>query len=216
MVEKNKKKTEEKKKPVETVAKKGESKKEEKPKQEKEKTEEKKKTSKKPQEKTEKETNAKKEEKSDDKKKEKPKKKGNKVEKKKKDKAEVNAKSVRISTKHSIAICNYIRGETIQQAIEKLDKVVKKKVAVPMRGEIAHKKGKGFTASGSGKYPEKAAGEFIKLLKGLNANAEYNEVENPYVKVAISNEASRPYRRFGSRRARRTHVYLQAKSVEEK
>lgn len=147
----------------------------------------------------------------------KEKKKDKKIEKKKKSHAEVNARNARISTKHAIYICKYIKGKEIQKAISELNEVIGKKVAVPMRGEMAHKKGKGFTTSGSGRYPVKAAKEFTNLLKSLRANAEYNEMEEPYIiKEAVSNKASRPYRRFGSRRMKRTHVYLKAKSLNKK
>lgn len=49
------------------------------------------------------------------------------------------------------------------------------------------------------------------LLKSLNANSAVNGLEEPYISTAIANKAPQPYRRFGSRRFKRTHVYLEAR-----
>ena len=123
----------------------------------------------------------------------------------KKTEAVVHGKSLFISTKHAVAICNLIRGKNIDKAISILENVEKMKIAVPMRGEIPHRKGKIM----SGRYPVKAAKEFIKLLKSLKANALMNELELEKYKIFCkANIASRPYRRFGKGRFKRTHVEI--------
>src|SRR3989344_5062249 len=77
--------------------------------------------------------------------------------------------------------------------------------AVPMKGEIPHRKGDIM----SGRYPIKTAGEFIRLLKSLKSNAIVNELESEkYVIFCKANLASRPYRRFGRARFKRTNVQL--------
>ena len=120
----------------------------------------------------------------------------------KKTEAVVNAKDLPISTKHSIAICNMIRGKNIEVTIELLEKAEKMKIPVPMRGEIPHKKG-----IMSGRYPIKALGHFIKTLKSLKANAIFHELEiEKYVIFCKANLASRPYRRFGKGKFKRTHL----------
>jgi ribosomal protein L22 len=123
----------------------------------------------------------------------------------------VNGKNLRISTKYSAAICRFIRNKKIEDAIEDLEKVLTKKKAVPVKGEIPHRKGPGKIASGSGKYPKNATENFIKLLKILQANANYNELENPIIAEAIANIGERPYGRFGRVRRKRTHVKIIAK-----
>jgi len=116
----------------------------------------------------------------------------------------VNGKDLKISTKHSIAICNYIKNKGIDTAILRLIEVEKMKKPVPMRGEIPHKKG-----IMSGRYPVNAAKEFIKLLKSLKSNAIVNELELEKYKLAcMPNLASRPYRRGGRMKFKRTHVQL--------
>ena len=118
--------------------------------------------------------------------------------------AVVNARDVGISTKHSIAICNYIKGKNIDTALSMLNAVERMKKAVPMKGEIPHRSG-----MMSGRYPINATIEFIKLLKSLKSNAIANELEfEKYVVFCKADVAPRPYKRFGKGRFKRTHITL--------
>jgi len=122
----------------------------------------------------------------------------------KKTEAVVNARDLPISTKHSIAICNMIRNKELDKAISLLEQAEQEKIPVPMRGEIPHRKG-----IMSGRYPITALGHFIKLLKGLKANAMVNELElEKYIIFCKADVASRPYRRFGKGKFKRTHLTL--------
>jgi ribosomal protein L22 len=122
----------------------------------------------------------------------------------KKNGALVNGRDVPISTKYAIALCNMIRNKNIDKAMSLLELAEKMKIAVPMRGEIAHKSG-----MMSGRYPVKAAGHFIILIKSLKSNALVNELELEKYKIACkANVAPRPYRRFGTGQFKRTHVEL--------
>ncbi|MFA4953408.1 MAG: uL22 family ribosomal protein [Candidatus Pacearchaeota archaeon] len=135
-----------------------------------------------------------------------------KVERVKKEEAVVNAKSLPISTLFSIALCKFIKGKKIEKALVDLEEVLAKKKAVPIKGEYAHKKGKRMT---SGKYPKNATEYFIKLIKSLQANSNYNGIENPIIVEAIANKASEPYGRFGKVRRKRTHVRLEAREKKK-
>jgi len=130
----------------------------------------------------------------------------------KKTKAVVDSNNLPISTKYSIAICKFIKGKKIEKAIEDLNQVVLKKKAVPMKGEIPHRKGRIM----SGRFPKKASEHFIKLLKSLSGNANFNEIEQPIIIEAIANIGSRPYGRFGRIRRKRTHVKIVAKNIQKK
>lgn len=122
----------------------------------------------------------------------------------KKTEAIVNGKDLSASPKHAIALCNFIKGKEIDKAILELEEVVRQKRAIPMRGEIPHRRG-----MMSGRYPTKAAGFFIKLLKSLKSNAMVNEMELEKYKIhAISNLAPRPFRRFGQGKFKRCHVTI--------
>lgn len=123
----------------------------------------------------------------------------------KKDEAVVYGRNLRISTKHAVAICNMLRGENIDRAVSVLGGVLQKKRAVPMKGEIPHRKGKIM----SGRFPQNATREILKLLGQLNANAQVNGLEiEKYVIFCKADKAARPYRRFGRGRFKRTNLFL--------
>ena len=128
----------------------------------------------------------------------------------KKDYAIVNGKSLPISAKDAKHICKFIKNKTISKAIKDLEKVLQLKKAVPMKGEIPHRKGKIM----SGRFPHKASTHFIVLLKSLQGNANMHEVENPFICEAISNTAQRPFGRAGIKR-KRTHVKIKAMTKKE-
>ena len=123
----------------------------------------------------------------------------------KKSEAVVNGRDLRISTKHSVAVCNFIKNKNIDDALAHLEEVSKMKRAIPMRGEIPHRKGKMM----SGRYPLNAVKAFIRLLKSLKANAINHELELEKVKLAcMANVASRPMKRFGQGKHKRSHVQI--------
>ena len=123
----------------------------------------------------------------------------------KKDEAIVNGTSVPISTKDAIFICRFIKRKSIDKALADLDDVLHFKRAIPMTGEIPHRKGKGMM---SGRYPINAIKEFVILLKTLKANANVNGVEEPIIVEAVPNKASRPFGRMGAIKRKRTHVKI--------
>lgn len=151
--------------------------------------------------KTEDKKDIKREDKKDDKKKEKAKSTGP-----KRTEAVVNGRDLRISTKHAVAVCNFIKNKNIDDAMADLEEVSQMRRAIPMRGEIPHRKGKGMM---SGRYPLNAVKAFSMLLKSLKANAINHELELEKVKLAcMPNTASRPAKRFGQGKHKRTHVQI--------
>ena len=122
----------------------------------------------------------------------------------KRDYATAYGRSMPVSTKVAVAICKMIKGKTPKKAIELLEAVTKLRMAVPMKGEIAHRKGNLM----SGKYPQRAASEFLVLVKNLLANANQNEMEAPVITEAIANVAQRPFGKGGRWKRKRTHVSL--------
>lgn len=131
----------------------------------------------------------------------------------KKTEAIVNVKGVPVSTKYSMAICRFIKNKKIEKAIKDLEDVLQFKKAVPMKGEIPHRKGKKIM---SGRYPKRATEHFIKLLKSLLANANHNGLENPIITEAVSNIGKRPFGKFGRIRRKRTHIKITAKEKNNK
>ena len=134
------------------------------------------------------------------------------VPKNKKDYAMVNVKGLPISPKDAKYLCKFIKNKRIPKAIKDLEEVLTLKKPVPMKGEIPHRKGKIM----SGRFPIKAAGYFIMLLKSLQGNANMYELENPVIIQAIPNIGQRPLGRGGIKR-KRTHVSIKAmeKKIEK-
>jgi ribosomal protein L22 len=126
----------------------------------------------------------------------------------KKESAIANASSLQISPKQTKYICRMIRRKDLDTAISLLEGVVAGKVPVKMTGlEVAHQKGKGIAGA---RFPKTAASAIIDVVKQLKANAVVNGIEDPVISLAISNQASAPFRR-GGRKAKRTSLHLEAR-----
>ena len=100
-----------------------------------------------------------------------------------------------------------IKGKKIEECIEYLEKVIQKKKAIPMKGEIPHRKGKMM----SGRFPKNASEHFIILLKSLKANANVNNIEDPIISEAFANFAAKQYGKFGRVQKKRTHITIKCK-----
>jgi large subunit ribosomal protein L22 len=84
-----------------------------------------------------------------------------------------------ISHKHAREIALAIRGMSIEKAREFLENVIARRIAVPYRrynNEVAHRSNikDGFF---SGRFPKKAAEEFLRLLDNLESNGEYKGMD---------------------------------------
>jgi ribosomal protein L22 len=130
-------------------------------------------------------------------------------------KTEVSARGVNlpISTKDAKFICKFIVKKRLGDAIRDLEQVKVGRKAVPMKGEIPHRKGKGIS---SGRFPKKAAENFVIVLKSLAANANEGNLDEPIIVEAMANMAARPYGRFGRTQKKRTHVKIIAKDKMKK
>jgi large subunit ribosomal protein L22 len=132
------------------------------------------------------------------------------VEKMKENSAKALGKDLPISTKQSVNICAFLRGKSLADAKEKMQKVIQKKVAVPytrFNADLGHK-----TGIGPGRYPEKASKLILMLLEEAEANAQFKGLNTSQLKVAhiSANRAARPWR-FGRKRrikTKRTHITI--------
>jgi large subunit ribosomal protein L22 len=94
-------------------------------------------------------------------------------------------REIDISHKHSREIALAIKGQSIEKARDFLERVIEKKEAVPYRrhnNEVAHRSNirDGFSA---GRFPQKAAKQFLKLLDNLESNAEYKGMDLDRLKL---------------------------------
>lgn len=120
--------------------------------------------------------------------------------------ASVQGINLPVSLKHSKAICKFIRNKKIGEAIAMLELVAKTKKAVPIRGQLPHRKG-----MCSGRYPVKASLIFIKLLKSLASNAMNKKIENPSIIEAYVNKGTTTMHHGRHRgKFKRTHVAIKA------
>jgi large subunit ribosomal protein L22 len=127
-----------------------------------------------------------------------------------------------ISHKHAREIAVKIKGMSIEKARDYLQDVIRLKRAVPFRrynNEVGHKSDTGVM---SGRYPQKAANEFVKLIDNLESNAEYRGMDLDRLKIINATvHKGRKIQRFTPRAMGRaspkvdilTHVELVAQEI---
>lgn len=115
-----------------------------------------------------------------------------------------------ISKKQAVYICSFIKGKDIDIAIRDLERVRMFKEAVPFKGEIPHRR----VISRPGRYPVKASGLFVKILKALKGNAVANglELEKTKIECGSASWGRRPMKRK-SRLGKRTNVLIKAREI---
>jgi len=127
-----------------------------------------------------------------------------------------------ISHKHAREIAVAIKGLSIESARDYLQSVINLERAVPFRrynNEVGHKSDTGVMA---GRYPRKAATEFVRLLDNLESNAEYRGMDLDRLKIINATvQKGRKIERFTPRAQGRatpkidilTHVELVAQEI---
>ena len=90
-------------------------------------------------------------------------------------------KELHISKKHAHEIASAIKGMKLNKARGFLENVSELKQAVPYKRytrNIPHRKG-----MCTGRYPQKAAKEFLKVLKNAESNATYKGLDPENMKI---------------------------------
>ena len=129
--------------------------------------------------------------------------------------AKLNGKSLQISTKISVEICNAIRNKNLIQVKRILQDAADLKRAIPIKRynwNLGHKSG-----MAAGRYPVKASNVFLKLCKSLEANAE-NKGLNVSNLVLIHAKADKAeakwhYTKKGRTKMKNTHIELIAEEI---
>lgn len=88
-----------------------------------------------------------------------------------------------ISHKHAREVAVAIKGLSIEKARDYLHAVISKDRAVAFRrfkNQVGHKADPGMMA---GRYPQKTAKEFVKVLDNLESNAEYKGMDLDRLKI---------------------------------
>jgi len=127
-----------------------------------------------------------------------------------------------ISHKHAREVAVSIKGLSIEKARDFLQAVINKERAVAFRrfkNQVGHKSDPGMM---SGRYPQKTAKEFIKVLDNLESNAEYKGMDLDRLKiinatvhkgVTIKRFTPRAMGRATAKNDVLTHVELVAKEI---
>lgn len=120
-----------------------------------------------------------------------------------------------ISMKQSVEICRFIKNKNVEEAKKMLLSVVDKKISIPFKRykkDLGHK-----TKMGPARYPEKASKEFIKLIEGVEANAQFKGLNTSNLIInhvsAKQSGKSWHYGRKSRRKMKRANVEI---FVEEK
>ena len=102
-----------------------------------------------------------------------------------------------MSHKHAREISHMIRGMRIDMARDYLQRVINLQSAVPMKRykkQVGHKSDPGVM---SGRYPQKSAKEFIKLMDNLEANADYMGMDTDRLTIVhVATQKGRQVKRF--------------------
>jgi large subunit ribosomal protein L22 len=98
--------------------------------------------------------------------------------------AKAMAHELNVSPKHCIEILREIRGKKLSVAKTYLEDVIAKKKSVPFKRfnrNVGHKRHQsGWDA---GRYPVKACGEILTVIKNAEANAEYKGLDTDNMRV---------------------------------
>ncbi len=124
--------------------------------------------------------------------------------------AKASTKNAPVSTKHCIELCRWLRYKNTSEAKKMLEEVIALKIAVPYRKfvrDIGHRAG-----MSTGRFPQKAAKEMLKLVKSVEANAQGKGLDISNLKIIkiLANRAPTPF--TGSRHrhgTKRTHIEME-------
>jgi len=125
--------------------------------------------------------------------------------------ARANGLGLPISTKVAYELANVIRGKTATKAVSYLENVIAMDVAVPYKrfnADIGHKPGH----IAAGRYPVKAATNFLKVLKGAISNAIDKGLDESVLRIvhisANRGPAQWHYGRQRRRQMKSTHLEI--------
>ena len=129
----------------------------------------------------------------------------------------VKAKNLRISTKESYEVCNFIRGKNTKKAKTFLNEVIEMKKPVPYKrylGDVPHRRG----AIAAGRYPVDACKEILKIIESGEANALNKGLSQNLIISHISAHKAGKQMHHGRKlrtRMKNTHVNLILKEIQD-
>lgn len=115
-----------------------------------------------------------------------------------------------VSWKDVTEIGRFIKGDKVEKAIGKLEKVTEKELAVPYTkydSDVGHRSGHSDPA----RYPVKAAEHVLEVLENAKSNARYEGLNDElYVQEFITNKGQEFVTpgRFRGRKTKSAHVKI--------
>ncbi len=131
--------------------------------------------------------------------------------------AKAKSLDVTMSFKHSVEISKAIRYKSTAAARKILENVVTLRRAIPFKTykqNVAHKR-----TMAAGRYPEKAARQFLKLIHSVEANAQAQGLNTARLKITklMANLASIPFTGGRFRHAtKRTNLEIEVSEIAGK
>lgn len=120
---------------------------------------------------------------------------------------------VPVSLKASVEICSFIRSDSLDKAISKLDRIAAGIMPVPYRKySVPHK-----TGIGPGRFPIKAASAMQKLLLEVKKNAAYTGLGDNLVisKLLANKPAKAMHSGRRRRRMKQARIEVVVREAEE-
>lgn len=116
-----------------------------------------------------------------------------------------------VSFKYTVNVGKWIKGDNVNKAIAKLEKVITKELPLPLKTfnkDIPHKKGLGF----GGRYPKNVSQQIIKALNLLKDNAKAKGLDESklIINEFIANYAISKNKRARYNTGRSTHLKIGA------
>jgi len=137
-----------------------------------------------------------------------------------------SGRELSISHKAAREVCQTIKGMTLDQAKNRLNKAIQKKQPIPYRRyvkKVGHRHG--LEKAYAGRYPVKTAQKILKVLEGAEANAEFKGLDPERLKIIhaaaypgmkIKRYQMRAFGRSTPKIQTLTHVELVLEQTEEK
>ncbi|MEM3031772.1 MAG: 50S ribosomal protein L22 [Nitrososphaerota archaeon] len=121
--------------------------------------------------------------------------------------AKASAREVDVSPKWAREVCEAIKGLKISEARALLERVVERRELIPYK-RYRKKRAHHAQTRGPGGYPVKVARIMLKLLDGLEANAEFKGLDLDRVKIVhASAHKGRRIRKYIERAFGRSSPY---------
>lgn len=110
-------------------------------------------------------------------------------------------RNLRISPKHAREICRELKGKYLETAQEYLELVIDKKKSVPFRRyrkKVPHRSD--LRKWPSGRYPQKAAREILRVLENAEQNSSFKGLEVSRLRIThIASQRGRKIKGFTPR-----------------